>query len=301
MIRDGDDNAVLEIVLGSAQLGLAYGISGRDSPPSIDECYALLDLAWENGVRRIDTAPAYGMAEQRIGQYIADRGLEGRLTVCTKLPAVEPGNATILEQVTAHVTASLAALQLDQVDCLLLHNPLDLESYGHELMDALLAQQSIGRAAKLGISVYTPAELTLLESFPMLGTVQLPASIFDQRFLPSLRNGSLATTEVQIRSVFLQGLLTLTPATLPAALADAESPLKDLERLSDAQGIDIMSLALGYACGLPADYLVLGIDNRDQLLNNLTRVKQPPNEELNALLERRFAGLPSHITDPRNW
>jgi aryl-alcohol dehydrogenase-like predicted oxidoreductase len=54
------------LVLGTVALGMAYGIAGRDAPAE-SAALAVIRAAAALGVGAIDTAPAYGEAERRVG------------------------------------------------------------------------------------------------------------------------------------------------------------------------------------------------------------------------------------------
>ena len=48
-----------KIVLGTVQLGMDYGITNSYGKPEKLEALNILETAWENGIRRFDTAPGY--------------------------------------------------------------------------------------------------------------------------------------------------------------------------------------------------------------------------------------------------
>ena len=72
------------ITLGTAQLGLGYGIANRAGRPGDATATALLDRAWGLGIRSFDTARAYGDAEQRLGDWLG--GSHHEAMVVSKLP-----------------------------------------------------------------------------------------------------------------------------------------------------------------------------------------------------------------------
>ena len=55
------------IVLGTAQWGLDYGVTNSRGRLSEDALHNLLDIAQRAGIATLDTASAYGDAEERIG------------------------------------------------------------------------------------------------------------------------------------------------------------------------------------------------------------------------------------------
>ena len=58
-----------KVILGTAQLGMNYGINnyGRLSK---DRVYEILNYAYDNDIRLLDTAEVYGNALQLIGSFL---------------------------------------------------------------------------------------------------------------------------------------------------------------------------------------------------------------------------------------
>ncbi len=54
-------------VLGTAQLGIEYGIANRSGRPQNRQACSIVQAAWESGVRFFDTAQDYGNAESVLG------------------------------------------------------------------------------------------------------------------------------------------------------------------------------------------------------------------------------------------
>ena len=75
----------MELCLGTVQFGMDYGIF--DTPKKHpDYCISCLDYATQNGIRAIDTATAYGMAEEIVGKFLAKRTVaRDHLFISTKL------------------------------------------------------------------------------------------------------------------------------------------------------------------------------------------------------------------------
>ena len=56
----------MQLALGTVQFGLAYGAVGSGSQVDGATATAILDAAWHQGVRTLDTAAAYGDIEERL-------------------------------------------------------------------------------------------------------------------------------------------------------------------------------------------------------------------------------------------
>ena len=195
----------MRLALGTVQFGLDYGISNHDGQVCDEELDEIIALARHAGIDTLDTAQAYGNAEQRLGQ----RDITG-FTIIDKLAPGLP-----LSDVKAAVNNSLHLLGRKRLDGLLLHRSQDASPAMVELLTDLQKKGSIG---KLGISVYSPEELDAWSAagYP-LELVQLPANLLDQRFL---RTGWLDKLvdfgcEIHVRSLFLQGLLLMQPTQRP--------------------------------------------------------------------------------------
>ncbi|MCK5748763.1 MAG: aldo/keto reductase, partial [Oricola sp.] len=85
------DVEVTEIALGCASIGNLYREIGED------QAQAVLQTAWDAGIRYFDTAPHYGrgLSEMRLGRFLAGRS---GFTLSTKVGRVlSPANAPIAE------------------------------------------------------------------------------------------------------------------------------------------------------------------------------------------------------------
>ncbi|NLP11617.1 aldo/keto reductase, partial [bacterium] len=118
---------VSEISFGGVEIGLPYGIGVRSSAdmPSEAESIHLLHQALELGITFFDTARAYGRSEELMGKAFKDR--REQVILCSKcsLP-VSPDSGTVKAGASAAIRRSLqkslAALQTDYLDVLMLHN-----------------------------------------------------------------------------------------------------------------------------------------------------------------------------------
>ena len=83
-------NSASKLVLGTVQFGLDYGINNRIGQPDLTEVFKILDLARGAGIQLLDTARAYGEAEERLGTYFDQSSEPRHFQLITKL---HPGDA----------------------------------------------------------------------------------------------------------------------------------------------------------------------------------------------------------------
>jgi len=117
----------VEVVLGCGNfggIGSAPAFFGQGE--SREEAFAIMDAAWELGLRWFDTADAYGggRSEQWIGDWIRETGNRPRITSKT-FNAMEDGADFGLarERVLRQVETSLERLGLERIDVYLTHEP----------------------------------------------------------------------------------------------------------------------------------------------------------------------------------
>lgn len=192
------------IALGTAQLGLEYGVTNRSGMPTLKEATRIVREAEERGVATIDTASAYGESEARLGQI----GLEN-FEVVTKISSRQNGTYQP-GLLTSSIEASLKRLRIDTLHGALLHNADELQGeFGNAVYQELHSAQSRGLAKLVGISIYRPEQYFAVQEECPIGILQAPFNAFDRSVYESglLAKVKLAGVEFHARSVFLQGVL----------------------------------------------------------------------------------------------
>ena len=291
-----------QLCLGTAQFGLAYGITNAAGQVSESEVALLLSQAEAAGFCWLDTAQAYGNAEMVLGRNLR---IGHNLKVISKLSAF-PQATFSTQDVLAWEEGfhtSCDRLGLDTLDALLLHVPNDLSKPGGVYLEEwLLGLRQRGLVQRLGASIYTARDLEGV-NLDLLDLVQLPLSLFDQRLL---QDGTLARlrargTAIHARSLYLQGLL-LTPAEQWPSWVDvkARSHQHDLEVLARHRGCCLIDLVLGFAkAQTDLEAVVFGLCSLQELsdLKGSWMTETPWREG-----EWRSWGLrDSDILDPRCW
>src|SRR5256885_16646629 len=93
-----------EFVLGTAQLGINYGLVNRGGKPTKPTAVEILWCAVAHGVTTLDTARAYGEAECLIGEALTGNS-RSRTHVITKLDLSELGENAANSEVHHRVDA----------------------------------------------------------------------------------------------------------------------------------------------------------------------------------------------------
>jgi aryl-alcohol dehydrogenase-like predicted oxidoreductase len=254
----------MKLALGTAQFGMAYGITNTKGQVTAEEALKILARSRAAGMDTIDTAIAYGQSEDCLGQV----GVGG-WSIVSKLPPIPEGCVEVPEWVASNVEASLARLKVPQLRALLLHRPGQLLGpNGQQLYMALSRLKTAGKVQKIGVSIYEPSELDELCAQYEFDLVQAPFNVFDRRLATSgwLNRLHVKGVEVHVRSAFLQGLLLSSVAKLPAGF-ELWAPLWSFWRTWATDiGLSPLHAALGHVLSYPEiDRVVVGVDNLGQL------------------------------------
>lgn len=201
-----------------------------------DEAWAVLDAAWESGIRAFDTAPHYGLglSERRLGAFLRTKPREEYVlsTKAGRLLRPNPRYAGGLDEAhdffvpddltrvwdfsDAGIRASLAEsrerLGIDRIDLLYLHDPErhDLGLALREALPALAALRAEGEVGAIGVgSMVTDALARSVRASDLdLAMVAGRYTLLEQPAAAEVLPACRATaTGIVAASVFNSGLL----------------------------------------------------------------------------------------------
>ena len=272
-----------KIGLGSVQFGLPYGISNKTGQTSSEEVSEILDLAYHNGIKIIDTASAYGTSETVIGSLNHDRFL----VVSKFMPSQS------VKDIRAQLEKSLALLKAKSLYGYLAHRPLDLitNKIVWEELRKIKAEKKI---QKIGFSLNSPDEYYQLKSAGIEpDLVQVPYNYFDTRFKKVLLELKDKGCEIHTRSTFLQGLFFTDITKLSSFFDDLKPSLKYLQETYKDK---LQSTLLNYVLQQDfIDVVIMGIETAAQLELNLNSIESAADLDS---LEKSY---PEELLMPMNW
>lgn len=282
----------VQLALGTVQFGIAYGIAGRGEMVPEAEARAILERAADHGIRRLDTAAAYGDIEQRLGQLIGDLPFE----VVSKVPALPKGldEKTAREFVAASIQRSRERLG-ERLCGILFHDTGDLMAANGQAIWQCAAAIAGQINVRIGVSAYDPAAVDRLRSSYPLEMAQVPGNVLDQRLTRS--EVALGDVEITMRSVFLQGLLLMAPEAAERKLPAAAHALERWHAWHRANALSPLVAALGAAKRMPGvKYCVVGVDSvghLDEIAKAWAEARPIDASEL--------ATADLRVIDPRCW
>lgn len=229
---------------GYMTLGHARDLDGNYDLAAMEaRCHALLDAAWQAGVRWFDAARSYGEAERFLASWLAARAIAvGAATVSSKWGYTYVANWQPTANVHEVKDHSLAALERQVVESqALLGRHLSLYQVHSATLDSgilddgrVLARLGALRDGGLpvGLSVSGARQRETVERAlaiavdgrPLFSAVQATWNLYERAVEPALRAAKAAGWRVIIKEPLANGRLAAASAA-PAALTDAAARL----------------------------------------------------------------------------
>ncbi len=301
------ENALEKLVLGTVQFGLEYGINNQNGKPDRKKSLEMLSFAYKKGITTFDTAFAYGDAEEILGEFLQNHNFNKKIKIITKLKPnvlseLETGKTTY-DIIAANLNESLKRLKRTYVDGYLLHTPAYINN--KEVVVTLSKLKDQGLVRNIGVSIYEEEDAINAAKIDEVDYIQIPYSIFDQRldktdfFKLAKKNGK----KIFARSAFLQGLFFMAEEKIPSHLQNAKVYLRELDKIINKYNLTRQQAALTFSLkNKNIDYIVFGVDNQEQLKEDISIVEQNIDcEQCIKELKDKFINIEKNIIFPSLW
>ncbi|MFJ3895765.1 aldo/keto reductase [Streptomyces sp. NPDC090083] len=281
---------VTALGLGTAQLGDLYEAMSQE------RATAIVDAAWQAGIRYFDTAPHYGLglAEKRLGHALRSRP-RAQYVLSSKVGRlIRTGNRGEPERswdfteagVRSSVEDSLGRLGLDRLDIALLHDPQErlTDALGTGL-PALVRLREEGVVGAIGVGTGDLTALTAFADRAELDTIMIAGryTLLEQpaltKVIPAARAAGISVLNA---GVFNSGMLAQDRPAPDARYEYRAAPgallarARRLAELAAAAGTTLPRAALAYAARDPlVASVVVGADSAGQILANARMAQDP--------------------------
>ena len=168
------------LVLGTAQLGLSYGIANKTGQPNLGQAEVIVQEAWNHGVREFDTAQGYGISETVLGKILKKLGVSSEAKVISKFDPTL--NHQDKDQLSDSLEQTIEQLAVPQLYGMMLHREALLDLWDKGLGETLLNFVRSGKVQKIGVSVSSPDYALQAINTDGIDLIQVPSNIMDRRF-----------------------------------------------------------------------------------------------------------------------
>ncbi|HMD44819.1 MAG TPA: aldo/keto reductase [Acidimicrobiales bacterium] len=274
--------------LGLAALGRpAYITIGRDRDLGPDRrvetmarrCHAMLDAAYDAGVRYVDAARSYGRAEEFLASWLAARGLPpGAITVGSKWGYTYVGDwrlDAVTQEVKDHSRAAFTRQRDESLAVLGRHLSL-YQVHSATLESGVLEDRALhrdlvalaGTGVAVGLTVSGPAQAEVVrralavevDGRSPFACVQATWNLLEPSVGPALAEAAGRGWGVLVKEALANGRLT-----------GAVPPPSALAQVAARHGAPVDQVALAAALAQdPVDVVLSGAVTEAQLASNLT-------------------------------
>lgn len=294
----------MKLCLGTVQFGMKYGLHGKQ-PPSLEDCIKCFDYATQNGITAIDTAEAYGNAEEIVGEFIAKKSVQRTsLKINTKLKPHcldKIKSDKYYEAIKKNIIISLRKLNTDYLDSFMFHTSEYI--YNEEMIYALKEIKTEGLIKSIGVSLYYTDELkaSLKRNIDI---IQFPYSIFDQRLTKDECFNEIIKrqTEITTRSALLQGLILTEPTKIPNNLLQARPFIESLNNKCQCAGFKTLDVVIGFVKKEKnISKLVFGVHDINQLKEIIIAFNSEVPINTIIQISNEYADMEKSIIIPSLW
>lgn len=298
---------ISKITLGTAQMGMKYGIANKNKNLNLKKSLEILNFAFTNGINCYDTAQVYGESEKILGQFFKRK--RKKPIIISKLPKIvvkerNPNFEQVYNFMKKSLSESTKQLEIEKLPICLLHNFSDINRYDGLIEKSLIKLKENNLVSKIGISTYTPKEAKQFLENKKLDIIQIPINIMDTRLI---KNGIIKELKKEnkmifARSIFLQGIVFLKPNKLPKKLIKFSKNIKKIQQICLENNLTIEQLSFLFIRDLhEINSVVMGVDTLEQLKQNKKLLSMPslPISINEKILE--IPQLPDRLLNPSKW
>lgn len=259
-------------------VGHAGSVAGRFDPAALEQlCHAVLDAAWDSGVRHVDAARSYGLAERFLGSWISRHpNRRDELVIGSKWGyayVADFQRGAAVHEVKEHSVARLAEQWPQSLrdlgavpDHYLIHSvtPDSPALRDAALLDELRALADSG--TRIGISTSGPHQADVVHAaldIEVFSSVQSTWNPLETSVGPALALAHDAGWFVVVKEAMANGRLVAEPS--------------ELTRIAESAEVGRDALALAIALSQPwADVVLSGAATAAQLEQNVAALGIDP-------------------------
>ena len=285
-----------KIILGTAQLGMKYGINNYGSL-SKNKSFNILDFAFENKIEYLDIAESYGNVIELLGLYFKEKP-QNKFKIFSKLNL---NDNYAIYQTKTHINNQLNKMNVKSIYGYMFHSYSELVKFP-EVLKSLKELKEDGIINKIGVSLYENSEaMSVLNNYD-LDFIQLPFNLLDNQSQKEdiFEIYKKKKIEIHARSIFLQGLFFKTYSKYDSQLKPLIPYMKEIDRIVKKSKSNLDTMAINYP--LEKEYIdkvIFGVHNLSQFRRNINSIELDSKldyKEIEMIIVRE-----KELLKPLNW
>jgi aryl-alcohol dehydrogenase-like predicted oxidoreductase len=294
-----NSDLISKFILGTAQLGLNYGINNTSGKPKLAKAKEILNTFQALQGNCIDTAQAYGNAEKTIGNLISD---DTSLKIISKLSPEDSLKPAINWEESLDI--SLKNFKKNCIWAFMNHREECLDNWSKENANTIKKMKSSKKISYFGVSVYDTQKAKKALEIEEIDFIQIPCNVWDQRML---REGIFEIAKQNnkicfVRSIYLQGALLLSYTDIKKKLPFASKCFFKWKAYLKEKKLNAKQVAMSFALSLNSP-LVIGAETENQIKENasLFTLNKFKKNDIDTLYYYLKNEITPNIINPALW
>ena len=281
---------ITDIVIGTANFGNEkYGIKNYNKN-SLTKIKSLINFAQKNGIQKLDTSLEY----KGVYNNLSKVNLMG-FKVSSKF-TLKKYSKNLIKNFRKDFLISLKKLGIKKYDNFFFHNIDDFNNTKKvkDIIEILRIFKKNKLINKIGVSLNSPQEIKKIQKKFRPDIVQIPFNLFDRRILDKKLLSQYKGIEIQIRSIFLQGLLLMKSEDRKKNSAKI---LKKFDSWIDSNKVERHKVCISFINNYNFyKTCVIGINNKSDLTEFLNT-----NKKKKKIFPKNLLCKSLNLIEPRKW
>ena len=286
-----------KIIIGLAKTDKTYGLDKTKQFVKISK--SLLDTK----INHLDTSPSY----LNSSKFVANLNSQKKFKIYTKLPFIPfDENKSIEKKIIKNINFQLRYNKADCFEGVFLHDPtmpLNRKLWG-ATFKTLKKLKNDKIIKNIGVSVYNSFELKKILKVFTPDIVQFPINVLNQDFCDEDFLSELKRKKIKLfaRSIFLQGAIFKKIYNKNKYFNLWKENFEKWFDFLNKNNINEVEASIKFLLSKKyIDYYIIGVNNINQLKNNIKLFKKISKSRQNRLNFKDLAVDDQLLTDPRFW
>ena len=276
------NSKIKKISIGTAQFGLNYGSLRKRKKITNFDFKKIISYCKKKRISKLDTAINYGDSQKKIGKIL--KRSKNKFTITSKIPTLKNVKIKNINKIILNFIKSSRKDLQNEIDTILIHDENDLLlKKGKVIFETLSKLKKRKIVKNIGFSIYSFENILKIIKKYQFDTIQVPFNLFDQRILNPkiLKTLKRKRIKIQIRSIFLQGLL-VEYNKKNLIKKSFRLKFKNLDEFLSKNKINALEACIMFVKNYNFySNIIIGVDNFDQLKEILMYFNKNKNCNIN--------------------
>tara|TARA_Y100000741_G_scaffold20344_1_gene15091 strand:+ start:335 stop:1213 length:879 start_codon:yes stop_codon:yes gene_type:complete len=285
----------MHISLGTAKIGMNYGITSKNKSITYNDLTKIFFFLKKKKINSLDISPLYGNLFKKIKKHNLKK-----LNITYKIYIKRKNFSK--NQIRDQVISDMKTLNLKKFETILIHNAHEINKKKlNKTLEVFKELKKDRLVKKIGISIYSRREFQKVSNKNKIDVIQIPLNIFDQRALHENwlnRMCNKKNIEIQVRSIFLQGILLCDLKKFNNIFIKSNPVIKKWNKFcNNNYNLKLINSINFIKNQKKIKKIIIGFEDLNQLKENY-KIMKTKTKKINYKI---FSSKSIDLIDPRRW